>query len=205
MRISRLPFAALWLALSSTTCGSSGGGACPSVNACGGNVNTGTYQIKSGCLHGAPTQVSGLCTGITGAVASAEVSGSFTFSTGNRYTTSETIQANGTMSVPTSCMTQSGVQLTCVQFAQLAQQTAGTLIVSISCSGSTSCTCPVTFKSTYSESGSYTIQGTNLGLTPDGQSTATQGAFCVAGNQITLEVSRSASGVSAHGSLVLAM
>jgi hypothetical protein len=172
---------------SGATGGSSGTGggaptACGTVEPCGGSP-AGTWTLSSECLD--PAEVTALvqqelyCTTATVTSALATISGSATFNTNMTFTLIQNLTGTLTFNVPATCT--SG--LSCADYASYEQ-----LILndpSFVCTGTTSCGCTQQSTSNSTNSGTYTLSGTDLNLNASTGATATLG-YCVQGSTIHL-------------------
>jgi hypothetical protein len=174
------------LGLTTLSCG--GGGSCGKVQPCGGNV-VGNYSISTACYDNAAAsmQLGMDCPGATVNITGLKVSGNGSFNADMTYSVSETISASLSETFPASCLTTSGVTVTCAQLDQEIQlvvaQDPG-MYQSAHCSGSGSCTCTFVLATQMtSETGTYTTSGTNI-TTTDSAGSSSISAYCVQGNEL---------------------
>lgn len=179
-----------WFAALATVaaCGGSsdnGGGNCSNVSPCGGNV-VGTWKITNVCASGMLSNSLGsVCPGASEQVGSINASGTATFNSDGTYSTSTTASASVTLTIPNSCLSQSGVTISCGAIgSSLANPDAGT---SGSCaSNGSNCDCTVASSPMSSSSaGMYTTSGTTITTTPTGNSSSSND-YCVQGNTLYL-------------------
>jgi hypothetical protein len=183
-------FSSLALASILSSCGG-GGGSCGKVTPCGGDV-VGSYTITAGCINNAALNMqlgstSTSCPGLSVSVSGTNVTGSGSFNADMTYTVTETVKLSAVETIPTSCLSQSGVTLTCAQLDQALQQeiaSGSTTISSGHCSGTSSCTCSFTIPAqTTTETGTYTTSGTTITMTPSTGTTSSD-SYCVQGNEL---------------------
>jgi hypothetical protein len=183
MRVTGLASAVGGLvALVATGCGSSGG-TCGNTAACGGNV-VGTWTITSSCVSASASMVDTGCPTATASASNLTIDGSFTYNADGSYTSTASVSGSVRVSLPQSCLTSNGVTITCDQVNQALQNdpTAG---VTLSCTGSLSCTCTETISNeTSTETGTYTTAAGVVTQTPAG-GTASESDYCVKGTTMT--------------------
>jgi len=165
-------------------CGS-GSGSCGKVQPCGGDV-VGNWTIAGSCANGASMSAgSTSCPTATG-TASTNASGTLSFAQDGSYMANVTLSGVATINYPQSCLTMSGVTITCTQLDQALQlQIAMTpgVFQSAHCSGSGSCTCTLVLApQTTNEMGTYTTAGTTLAAS----GMLGGGPYCVQGNELHL-------------------
>ena len=186
--------------------GGDSGGACPTVTACGGTIVPGTYAITAFCGSAAPVSYTPVCQAATLTTTSVEASGTYLFSADGSYSNSVTVTPHGVLAVPASCMTQPGSTVqTCsdLEKALLEHTGGGSTPATIACSGTSDCTCTITTTATVMVADAYTVQGDTLTLFSQRNTSPAVAPYCVAGKQITVELS-SDSGVSvSQGTMVL--
>jgi hypothetical protein len=177
-------------------CGSSGpsgfgvGGAnmCGEVEPCGGDL-TGAWMFTTTCITSVgikDAEGGASCAGEAASVTAASSSGTLTFNSDMSYTaTSLETQASYAFYFPSQCTNG----LSCSSIATNLQSSSA--VQSASCSGSSSCTCDVVQAPIGgSETGTYTVSGTTVTLTPTGGGTSfvtgtTGGAsYCVQGSTL---------------------
>lgn len=174
--------------LSLAACGGAGGGGetCASWTPCGGDV-VGRWSIADTCSVDTRDPS---CPGATGSLSGFRVEGTYEFAAGGTYSATVTTQGSASISVPVTCLSGSGVTITCADLNMVymsgAADPAGP-VASASClTVRGACTCvvgfrpvPVTVQGTFSTSGNR-LTTTQVGREPQ------VGDYCVAGNQMTL-------------------
>ena len=175
------------LGLTMSSCGG-GNGSCGKVQPCGGSV-VGNYSVSVACFDNAALtmQIGMSCPGASINISGLNVSGSGSFNADMTYSINETISASLSETIPPSCLTMSGITLTCAQLDQSIQailtQSPGTY-QSAHCAGSSSCTCTfVLAPQTTSETGTYTTSGTII-TTTDSTGASSSSSYCVQGNEL---------------------
>lgn len=131
-------------------------GTCPAFAACGGSPQ-GTYDYRSGCVDDVFADVRNSCPAVVTDGVDVTVTGSIYF-LGNALHRSVTTQISGSIVFPASC--------TFGQCAMLQTQ-LGSAYDSISCTGSSSCTCTISDSKKTEDATTYTISGSTL-TTADG-------------------------------------
>jgi hypothetical protein len=174
-----------------TGCSSSKGSpaTCNSVSSgCGGNI-VGTWTFTSECFTGdVTTAASQDCAGASGSVSSIQVSGTATFNSDGSYSLSLNQTVDETDSIPSSCLTQDNVTLTCAELQQVFSGLSGDGGTGGTCTTSGSgCNCAFSIANSDVESGTYTTSGSTLTTTPTANSGASMGSgsYCVNGNTLT--------------------
>jgi hypothetical protein len=183
-----------WLLLGLVTvgfgsgCGSSSGGppSCGQVQPCGGSV-VGNWKMLGGCLNGAAVQESvdtSACPAATISVSNLQVTGTLSLNADETYSAGSVIETFTMVeTLPTSCIGG----MTCADLdAALKADTPPANVESVSCSGSSTCTCRFNFRiSAMGESGTYTAAGTTL-TTTDAAGSASTTEYCVQNNMLHL-------------------
>ena len=173
---------------------------CGDTSACGGDI-AGSWKVTSSCLTSDATAMADMgCEGIKSDVRSLSASGTVAFNGDMTYQQSLTLSGVVGVTVPASCLTQSGLTLTCAQLQQsLEANAAGRGYESVACSGSKGCDCTMNLiPQTAASAGTYSTSGGTLTQTEDGGAPE-EGSYCVKGSTLTL--SPSDAGIS--GSVVL--
>jgi hypothetical protein len=171
-------------------------GACGKVQPCGGDV-VGDWKFVAVCqsvsneaataANFAANAANSWCVGQTLVGQSPAVSGSFSFDAAGSYAL--TLVSGGTIdiSLPASCLagltcddTSAGLQS---QIDDGAFQMPH--VTSIACSGSSSCVCRATIEAPHPETGTYTISGNVLNLSPSGAAPRNQ-SYCIEGTTLHL-------------------
>jgi hypothetical protein len=191
------------LALCAAGCGGtdSGGGSCGDASGCGGDV-VGNWKIAATCLKIVDaTSDNATCPGMKTS-ADFKMSGTVAYNSDRTYHTNVTVDGTTVVNMPASCLTQQNVTITCAQLQQSFEGNAtGTEFQSVSCSGSSDCTC--TMKLTpepQMEDGTYSVSGGTLTQTKTG-GTADDSLFCVKGSTLTLSPTDSTSVLTGSVSL----
>jgi len=157
------------------------GGSCSAFTPCGGDV-VGTWTVKNVCATGSGAGLIEDCPGATTSFEGIKGSGTITFTA--NMTTMENINLTGSMkmTLPASCL----MGATCAQI-DTALKAALTSdpeapFSAVSCSGSSGCTCTMTFKnSNLMETGTYSISGNRI---TDGDGEAQE--YCVSGKTMNM-------------------
>jgi hypothetical protein len=165
-------------------------GSCGAFTPCGGDV-VGTWTIKNMCVTGGGAGAVEDCPGATSTFEGIKGSGTITFNA--NMTTTENVAISGSMkmNLPASCL----MGATCAQVdAGLKAAFLGdpeAPFSAVSCSGSGSCTCNVTFKGTSMMSmDTYTISGNKI---TDGEGEEQE--YCVSGKTLNMRSSMSMAGM----------
>jgi hypothetical protein len=175
------------LGLTMLSCGGSSG-SCGKVSPCGGDV-VGNYNVSAACFDNAALSMNLIadCPGASVKILGLNVSGSASFNADMTYSVTETVSITASETIPTSCLTTSGITVTCAQLDQAIQmlvaQSPGTY-QSAHCSGASACTCTFTLApQTMSEAGTYTTSGTTL-TTTDSTGSSSSSEYCAQGNEL---------------------
>jgi len=144
-------------------------GTCPSLNACGGSIS-GTYDYDAGCLADAFSAAKAQCPALDTSGAKVVVKGSLHFSNG-ALTRAATSTISGSIVVPAAC---SAGQCATVQAA------LKNAFDSVTCTGSSSCTCAISNTSATNNDTTYTVSGSTV-TTADGDTYS----FCIEGSKLT--------------------
>jgi hypothetical protein len=162
---------------------------CPAFTACGGDV-VGTWSIKNTCVSGGGTGLVEDCPGATTSVEGLKATGTITFNA--NMTTTENVAISGSMkmNLPASClMGATCAQLDAVLKASLSEPDAP--FSAVSCSGSSGCTCSVTFKGTAEmEMDTYRLSGNKI-IDGDGE----EQEYCVSGTTMNVRSTMSMGGM----------
>jgi hypothetical protein len=144
-------------------------GTCSAHEACGGNPQ-GTFDYTGGCIADAFAGARDACAGLDTTKAVVRAKGSVTFS-GNALTRAVTVTTSGTITFPQSC--------TMGQCAAVESELKGAFD-SVSCTGSSACTCTISKIDKTDDVTTYTIQGSVV-TTADGD----QYSICENGVQLS--------------------
>jgi hypothetical protein len=177
------------LGLTMLSCGGSGG-SCGKVQPCGGNV-VGNYNISGACFDSAALsmEIMADCAGASISISSFNVSGNASFNADMTYSITETISsASLSEMIPASCLTTSGITVTCAQLDQQIQAVVAQnpdTYQSAHCAGSSSCTCTFALApQTTSETGTYTTSGAMITTTDNLGTASAPTSYCVQGNEL---------------------
>jgi hypothetical protein len=133
-------------------------GTCSAFAACGGALS-GTYDYTGGCLTNAFAAARQQCPAIDVSGANVTVTGSIYFLTPGTLARDVTTRVTGTIVVPASCAAGQ---------CNLIQTALGAGFDSVTCTGSSSCTCTVAKTDVERASEAYTITGNRV-LTASGE------------------------------------
>jgi hypothetical protein len=109
-----------------------------------------------------------------------------TFAAALTYTATTATSGAGTVSLPTSCLTQQGTSVSCAELNLLFATDPA--FSSAECTGTTTCTCSVTFSNqTSTETGTYTTTPAGLlSQVAADTSGSDDSNYCVKGSTLTL-------------------
>jgi hypothetical protein len=165
--------------------GGSGGGTCANGSACGGNI-VGTWKIVSSCLSSSGSDPS--CPTATSDTSGLKIDGTVTYDAAMTYNTAMTLSGTVKSTLPASCLMDNGMTITCAQLGaafMAGAQDPDFPFSAASCTGSSSCTCTLTYKPiSVNDMGTYITAGGLLTET-DSSGDATQSDFCVLGSKLT--------------------
>jgi hypothetical protein len=182
----------VWLgALAVPACGgsssSSGSASCSGDTACGGDV-VGTWKIAAACASSSAdtSGVTSTCAGASLDTSGLTVTGTFTFGADNTYSSALVEGGTAHYTIPNSCLTTNGQTATCDQLGA-AFEASGDTFSSASCKTSgNNCVCDLgTTPQTMTESGTYSVAGSTLTMTPTTGDASTS-SFCAKGNELHL-------------------
>jgi hypothetical protein len=180
-----LAIVALALALGQVSCGGSdAGGSCGKVEPCGGPV-VGSWKAASACTNQSVVNMAfqdssmGVCPGAVASAKTSAATGSFALNADSTYSMSLTIPFEIDLSIPASCVGG----MTCAEVGAGLMATAD--YSTVTCTGTTTCSCKMTTTSVQDESGTYTASGTTLSLVSSDGST-NGGTYCVQGDVLHL-------------------
>jgi hypothetical protein len=177
-----------------------GGDSCGRVQPCGGDV-AGDWTIAGMCGTEGVMSVSS-CPAATG-TASETWSGTLTFDASMTYATNLTVSGTASVTYPQSCLTASGVTLSCAQLGQGLQMELMAnpgMFQSAHCTGTSSCVCTLTLDSRpMMDSGTYTTSGTQLATS----GTLGSRPYCVKGSDLHLLTVDATAAAGPIGSLVI--
>jgi hypothetical protein len=170
-------------ALAAAGCSSSGG-TCSNAPACGGSV-VGTWTITSSCVSANASMLDSQCPTETANSSGLNVTGTVTYNADGTYTSTSTLSGTISVNLPQSCLTTNGVTVTCDQLNQVFQSNP-TPGLTLSCTGSTGCTCTETLANqTSNETGTYTTTAAGLLTETPAGGTASLNDYCVKGTTMT--------------------
>ena len=170
----------LVVALAGAGCGGGGDSAppnCLQVQPCGGNV-VGTWSLLGVCFSEryrmkASDSLAAVCPGASIDTFDIDVSGTITFNADLTYVSNVHETVSATERIPLSCLGG---------FASCAEVTSSSPESTLTCTGTTMCTCHASGMPTGDETGTYATSGTSLSMT-DPNSTSTD-AYCVEQNRL---------------------
>ncbi len=167
--------------------GGTDGARCPSVAACGGTIAAGSYTITSSCDDGmvTPVPADGVCQGGTQS-SDIELRGTFWFDGTITYNIDATETFRNLLYLPASCLSKFGVN-SCSEMAQKITFDPTALVhATVTCAGTSTCTCTTLGTQAVLEQGAYATSGTNLTLASFDNPQNSFFSYCVSGNQITM-------------------
>ncbi len=188
-RLTTLSLAICSLAALACSSGTEEGGLggpnkCGKVAPCGGDL-VGNWHIAGACVDSEAVtnqdieDVKAACPDLTYETSYA-ASGTAVFNAANTYSLDLQLTVTATAHIPAACLQG----LSCSALNALFQyETGGTTGATISCTGSSSCTCVISAPQTTSEDGTYTTSGTTLTTTPGSGGSAAQ-PYCVDGSTL---------------------
>jgi hypothetical protein len=174
----------VWALVTFASCGGASGlGTCGNSPPCGGNV-VGSWSISSVCATVQPAMADASCPTATFSITNVSLTGTIVYNADLTYSADTTTLATENIALPTSCIVQQGVTLTCDQVSQ--QLSAAQGITSARCSTiATGCSCAVGVTVAAAVEGTYTTSASGL-LTLMNTNGTNQADFCVTGNSMTL-------------------
>jgi hypothetical protein len=182
---------AIVLAVACTfSCGGGAGaaGSCGMVAACGGNI-VGNWRVTGSCLKVSGTLGDATCPGAT-IDGSLHITGTTSYAADLTYIQSFILTGTETIGFPASCLTRSGVTLTCDQLNQsFAANPPAPSVASLHCTaaGGGACNCVTTLTAmSVNETGTYITSGGNLTSTQTGGVPDSGGGYCVKGTRLDL-------------------
>lgn len=191
MKMTSVLFLGLGALAVLSSCGggsSNGGGTCSSAAACGGNI-VGSWMITSSCIT---VDTSSMmpevdCPGATGSAEGFKITGTATYGADMTYTENSTMSGTVVVNLPSSCLMQQGLTLTCAQVQQVLQLAiAGSEFSSATCTGSSGCTCKMVLVPQMStETGTYTATTAGLLTQMATGGDTSQSDYCVKGTTLT--------------------
>jgi hypothetical protein len=171
-------------ALGASCGGGAGGGSCGKVQPCGGNP-IGTWKFTRQCTTSAEGFMNALCPTATFSPADLNATGTATFSPDFTYTLSLTLAGTVQAKVPASCLMQGPFMLTCATVGPLIQTALASdpesPVTSVTCTGSSDCSCMMGISISNDESGTWAVNGTKLARNGSGGDD-----FCVQGSELHL-------------------
>lgn len=184
-------------------CGGSSDGMCGNTAACGGNI-VGAWKITNSCIS---VDVSSMadgfdCPGGTAVPSGFKITGNVTYSADMTYATNTTVSGNVIVTMPSTCLMEGGITLTCGQLQQGVQASlAGTPFTSATCSASGSgCACTLVLSPQASTStGTYTTTAAGLLTETEAGGTPDRSDYCVKGSSLTISPEAGASMMGQDG------
>jgi hypothetical protein len=143
----------------------------------------GTWKVSGSCVNSAALMstftdaLGGGCPGATISNASVTTSGTLSLNADMTYAISGDQTVKFTMNVPASCLNGA----TCADLATQLQNDFPTA----TCTGSSSCACALSQDAPQTDSGTYTISGSQIVIESPSQGESTQ-SFCVQGSTLHL-------------------
>lgn len=144
-------------------------GTCPTLAACGGTL-AGSYDYSGGCVDDVFAQARKSCAGLDTTGAKVSVKGTLHFANG-LLTRNASSTISGSVVVPATCASGQ---------CALAQQLLKNQFDSVTCTGTSSCTCTINDTASTSNATTYTVSGSTV-TTGDGDTYS----FCVEGSKLT--------------------
>lgn len=172
--------------VSSASCGGGDSSTCGMVAACGGDI-VGDWRITSSCLKATGTFNDPQCPSAT-VNASLQVTGTVSYTAALTYNLAFLLSGTETVGFPASCLTSSGVTVTCNQLNQVfaANPPDPSFMLHCTAAGGGGCNCSTPLNAFPSnEIGTYVTSGATLTTTPVG-GTAESGGYCVKGTKLDL-------------------
>jgi hypothetical protein len=188
-----------------TGCGSSSSGTtCANSPPCGGNI-VGKWTITSSCVSASADVFGVECPSATVTSSHLQVTGTLTYNADMTYTSSGTLSGSVVAMIPASCLVFGGLTVTCAQINQVFPNdpTSG---LTVSCTGSSSCTCTETFTNAASaESGTFTTTAAGLLTTTSSDGSVGESDYCLKGTTLieSPHAGSTTMGQSASGSITL--
>jgi hypothetical protein len=187
------------------------GGDCGKVQPCGGSV-VGTWKAAHACVSQAAAQseTSATLSGCTSAQTSvsATVSGTATYNADGTYSRDQTIGGTAQVLFPPSCLSASGLTVSCDQLNQLfalEQATQNiTGIQSFDCkTAGMSCSCTIVLSpQTINETGTYSTAGTQIQLSSG--TNVESDSYCVQGSELHVITLQASANMGAMGTMTIA-
>lgn len=149
---------------------------CGTVLPCGGDL-TGTWKVIGGCLG--PSAGESLPCGGTVQLLTLSFGGTETFNADMTYTFTDLAQDRAEIdTVPTSCLGTT----TCAEQDTELKSMVPQILSYASCTGTSMCSCTIAAGGVYSESGTYSIQGSQFNTVSEsdgGGSRSGSGEYCI--------------------------
>lgn len=127
----------------------------------------------------------GSCPGVTVSGSNLSIQGTVTYNADGTDTATDTFSGTVSVYLPPACLTMNGVTVTC---AQLNQQFASNPMpgVTVSCSGSSGCTCLETISGeSNTTTGTYSVAANGVLSETNADGTVSQTDYCVKGTTMT--------------------
>ena len=182
-----------WVALmvcaaAASSCGSDGGssgGSCGMVAPCGGDP-TGTWRYTASCSKVAMTITAMVCPAAEVVPGALVASGTTTFNADKTYALSFTQTGTVKVNVPATCLMQGGLTLTCDEAAAFIQQSLGadSPFTSVTCTGTSGCSCAFGVSTMADESGTWAVNGTSLTFNAANGGGSQSDGFCIQGGEL---------------------
>lgn len=175
------------LAVSSCGGGDDESATCGTFAACGGAVE-GTWTAEKTCTQAMMAIPTMVCGDVAVDFSTAQAKGDVTFAKDGTYTGGLALTGTAKIMIPAACLSLGGQTLTCdtvpLAFQLLQTQNPDLAALgSITCTGTTSCTCTAKLPGTPQASGgTYATSGNNLLLTSQGQTQSIP--YCAKGTRV---------------------
>lgn len=171
---------------------------CAPFEACGGAVQTGSYEITGSCMTAKQMfQFERLpnCTTATLELVDHEASGTLALNADMTYTRTLTTKATSEVSIPSACLNISGFQIACSTVDMMVQDEVmkpGSPFERISCKGNDVCVCTVvTRETTATKAGTWAVAAGTLMLTSPGDPAPEALEYCAERSKLKLNLGES--------------
>jgi hypothetical protein len=179
-----------WVSLLGACGGDDGGGSCASAGTCGGDV-VGRWTVTNTCIRGAVSaDMDTMCKDAKIVSDGLRLDGTYEFKSDRTYAVDAKMNGTMNMTFPASCLQQGSSSLTCDQlgafFAAFGSTQAG---LTVTCKGSSTCSCAFTFKDAPSKAtGTYSTSNGKLTMKSSSSTSSTGETddYCVQGNTLRL-------------------
>lgn len=153
----------------------------------------GDWTIKEMCLStdSGSDALSAVCPGASISLSPFNATGTVSFKADNTMTSSGVVSFQEFVHFPSTCFTQAQ----CTAYESQVAAVASITESHCSYDSATGCACTVSSSQSVMSSGTYQVEGSNLTVTSDTNSTPEVDSFCVAGNTLSI-YGTSSSGVA---------